>query len=250
MRKSKFFSDLRNDGYAEIHSEEIWAISLALQLDFKDVNKLFDLAGCRKLYTYDIRDLIVAYFIENKIDDVYLLNDTLDHYKLKNLSGRKKIPDNIKNFIPSIDYYIEKNYYVPIKFSISFDEEDKKIILQLEHKFEENKKSFSEYLSELIQQKNLSEIEVYKKAHFDRRVFSKLRNEKDYKPSKKTILAIAFGMELNLYGAEELLKLGGYALSDAEKFDLIMKYFFENEIYDLFLINEVLDYYDFKPIGD
>ena len=110
--------------------------------------------------------------------------------------------------------------------------------------------TFTNYLRDLIENKNMSEVEVYKKAHLDRRLFSKLRREKNYKPSKETILAISFGMELKLPEVEELLKHGGYALSLENKFDLIIRYFFENEIYDLFLVNEVLDYYEFKPISD
>ena len=96
----------------------------------------------------------------------------------------------------------------------------------------------------------MTEVEVYKKAHLDRRIFSKLRNDRSYKPSKRTILAIAFAMELNIDEAKELLENGGYYLGKFYKFDLIMIFLFENKIYDLFLVNEILDHYGYGTLGD
>ncbi len=238
------FELLRNKKNLNIKCEVVFALCLTLQTNFREMNKLLELAYCRNLHKNDKRDVIVAFFIENKIDDVNLLDETLKYFNLRNLNGEKIFSDEVENLIEPIKNYIEKNFEWTDKYSIEGDfhkNEVKKII-------EEHKKNFSDYLRELIREKNLSEVEVYKKAHLDRRIFSKLRNEKDYKPSKRTILAIAFGMELKLAETEKLLKNGGYALSDEDKFDLIMKYFFENEIYDLFLVNEVLDYYEFKPI--
>ena len=110
--------------------------------------------------------------------------------------------------------------------------------------------TFSNYLRNLIKQKGLTEVEVYKKVNLDRRIFSKLRKDRNYSPSERTIWTIAFSLELNLEETEELLKVGGYAFSKFKKEDLVIKYFFENKIYDLFLINEVLDSYGFKTLGD
>lgn len=109
--------------------------------------------------------------------------------------------------------------------------------------------TFSNYLRKLIKQKGLTEVEVYKKVNLDRRIFSKLRRDRNYSPSERTIWAIAFSLELNLDEVEELLKAGGYAFSQFSQEDLIVKFFFENKIYDLLTINEILDYYGFKPIG-
>ena len=110
--------------------------------------------------------------------------------------------------------------------------------------------TFSNYLRNLIKQKGLTEVEVYKKVNLDRRIFSKLRKDRNYSPSERTIWTIAFSLELTLEETEELLHFGGYAFSKYSKEDLIIKYFFENKIYDLFLINEVLDSYGFKTLGD
>lgn len=246
-----YFSMVRADDYFAIEREVFFELSVALQLNFEETNKFFRLNFKKSLHKNDKSDVIVAFFIENKIDDVFLLNETLEYFNLRNLGRKKIFSDEIKNLIEPIDDYINKNYVSDIKFSVSGDiraSELEEMFLQLDSKFEKNPQIFSDYLFNLIREKNLSEVEVYKQSHLDRRIFSKLRNEEDYKPSKQTILAIAFGMELKLEETEKLLKSGGYALSDEYKFDLIMKYFFENEIYDLFLINEVLDYYEFNPI--
>ena len=69
-------------------------------------------------------------------------------------------------------------------------------------------------------------------------------------PAKKTVLAIAFGMKLNFKETNTLLARAGYSLSSARKEDVIAAYFIENQIFDLFLINEVLDYYDCPTLGD
>ena len=109
---------------------------------------------------------------------------------------------------------------------------------------------FSDYLWKLIDEKNMTDVEVYKKAHLDRRIFSKIRNEKTYMPSKRTILAIAIALELDYEETLSLLHRAGYHLCIDIKADVIIKYFIENKIYDLFLINEVLDHYGFKTLGD
>lgn len=82
----------------------------------------------------------------------------------------------------------------------------------------------------------------------DRRIFSKIRNEKKYKPSKRTILATAIAMELNLQETKNLLEFAGYSLSSGIKEDVIINYFIENKIFDLFLINDTLEYYNFKTL--
>ena len=111
------------------------------------------------------------------------------------------------------------------------------------------KETFPQYLLDFIAERGLNEVDVYKKAQLDRRVFSKLRNEKGYMPGKNTLIAIAFGMELTLDEAEDLLKRAGYYLSDYDKTDVIAKFFLEQKIYDLFEINESLDKHGCKPLG-
>lgn len=125
-------------------------------------------------------------------------------------------------------------------------ESARKIIKPIDERLAKFKKTFCDYLLDYISERGMSEVDVYKKARLDRRIFSKIRNAENYMPSKRTVLAIALAMELNIDEAQELLHKGGFALSPADKKDVVMSYFFENRIYDLFTINEVLDHYGFK----
>ena len=109
--------------------------------------------------------------------------------------------------------------------------------------------SFSVMLMKLIDAKHLTDVEVYKKANIDRKLFSKIRTMPGYMPSKKTAVALAIALELTLKETEDFLKRAGFALSKAVKFDVIVEYFISKGEYDLFHINEVLFYYDQPLLG-
>jgi O-acetyl-ADP-ribose deacetylase (regulator of RNase III)/transcriptional regulator with XRE-family HTH domain len=108
---------------------------------------------------------------------------------------------------------------------------------------------FSETLRQLIKERGKTEVEVYKKANLDRKHFSKIRTGNGYVPSKRTILALAIALELDLEQANTLLAIGGYALSHANKADVIIEFFLKERQYDLFAINEVLFSYDQPLLG-
>ena len=80
---------------------------------------------------------------------------------------------------------------------------------KLDERLKQLKETFPQYLLNLIAERGLNEVDVYKRAHLDRRIFSKLRTQKGYMPRKRTILAIAFAMELNRDEAQDLLERGG-----------------------------------------
>ena len=108
---------------------------------------------------------------------------------------------------------------------------------------------FSETLLQLIDRTGKKDSEIYKKANVDRKLFSKIRNNMDYKPSKTTALAFALALELDVDETKDFIGRAGFALSHSSKFDVIVKYFLVNRNYNVFELNEVLFAFDQPLIG-
>lgn len=110
--------------------------------------------------------------------------------------------------------------------------------------FEEVELTFQETLLKHIDRRELNDVDVYKKAFIDRRHFSKIRSNKDYAPSKDTVIKLIFALELGTRNAKDLLEKAGYALSRSSKRDLIFDFCIRKHIYDLMDINQLLLEYE------
>ena len=109
-----------------------------------------------------------------------------------------------------------------------------------------NQNKFQTILFKYIDERNLKDSDVYNKVHIDRRLFSKIRSDEEYHPSKETVLLLGLSLELNEKEIEELLDSASYSLPKNNYFDLIMRFCFKNKIYNLTKVNDLLDEYKCK----
>ncbi|MCA0148303.1 hypothetical protein LCD52_05790 [Rossellomorea vietnamensis] len=108
--------------------------------------------------------------------------------------------------------------------------------------------SFSERLFQHIDERGLTDASVYKKAGVDRKLFSKIRSLPDYKPSKRTVVALCLSMKLSEEDTVEMLNAAGFSLSNNDRFDLVIQFCLEKEIHDMDEVNQALYSLGLKPL--
>ena len=236
----------------ETYLKSAYENSLKLAKDYNLKSIAFPLIsagiyGYPKEEALNIAISTIKEFLKDNEMDIYLvvfdrkvvqlseeLYENIKHYIDCFYEDENYAPRNIKNL--EIEEIFEANYYSKqiIHDEKSFSKESLESIL------DNMDETFSEMLLRLIDEKGKTDVQVYKKANMDRKLFSKIRSNKDYNPKKTTALSLAIALELSLDETKDLLSRAGYSLSPSNKFDLIIEYFIKNENYDIFIINEAL----------
>lgn len=186
----------------------------------------------------------ISEFLLDHEMDVYLVIFDKKDFKLS-----EKLFAEIESYID--DHYVEERL---LKESSRILEVEEKIFSSktkrsLTDVMGQLDETFSQRLLRLIDEKGMSDVETYKKANIDRKLFSKIRSNPQYRPSKATAIAFAIALELNLDETLDLLGKAGYTLSNSYKFDVIIKYFIEEGNYNIHEINEALFIFDQTLLG-
>ncbi len=212
--------------------------SLALQIAINEISRF--------LMENDMQVYLVVY---NK--EAFVLSEKLfssiksyiDEKYIEEKAYEEKIYDKLPSRLPSFSSLVSSG------FRKATLEECTQYDYRLETILDNLDAGFSETLLKLIDETGKKDSEIYKKANIDRRLFSKIKNNVDYKPSKTTALAFALALELDLNETKDFIARAGYALSNSSKFDVIIEYFIEHKNYNVFEINEALFEFDQPLIG-
>ncbi|MBQ6221131.1 MAG: macro domain-containing protein [Solobacterium sp.] len=172
--------------------------------------------------------------VESYIDDLYV-QEHMPVYAAGGFTNKRK-----KSSLPGNLYRPEEE---PADFSAPIPGEES-LQRRLKDVVEQTQETFQEKLLRMIDERGLTDVEVYKRANIDRKLFSKIRCNPEYHPRKETVLALAAALHLNLDETRDLLQRAGKALSPADKADVIVQFCIENEVYDIYEINALLFMYD------
>lgn len=201
-------------------------------------------------------DIISGFLIENDML-VYIVV-----YDKSSFEVSKKLIDNITEYID--EHYINAHFdtrleqsrtvietkmFDTAEFNIPVMQSSKALKPDFNKMVIELDESFSGALLRMIDEKGMTDSQCYKKANVDRKLFSKIRSNENYKPSKTTAIAFAIALELNLEQTNDFLRKAGFALSHSNKFDVIIEYFIKSGNYNIFEINEALFAFDQNLLG-
>jgi hypothetical protein len=160
----------------------------------------------------------------------------------------KKILEELQEYL---HHYLDKmivcnKMEAPLEYMIDADIKESEIEVFINSN---RKPALQKVLFSFIDKKATSDSEVYKKAGIDRKHFSKIRSNPNYRPGKNTIIALALALELTKKEMVKLLSSAGYSLSDSDTTDLIIQFCLEKKIYDIDFVNQTLDYFSLKPLS-
>ena len=193
-------------------------------------------------------------------DDIKLDHEMLSVFdKISEFRKKRAEKKNLKeDFAQEYDENNRSESAIPREFDVSTMQKTKimkgmsstiPVNRNIDKLMDQLEETFSQRLLRMIDERDMTDSEAYTKAYVDRRHFSKIRKDVNYVPNKKTVLAFTIALELSLDEAKDLLASAGFALSRSSKTDIIVAYFLQNKIYDMFEINDVLDAYGQPVFG-
>ena len=189
--------------------------------------------------------------IIDKKEILKIANTTKNTRKLNSKSQKhthkpvRQLSEYIRNLNLEVQAYIDEHFGDEIVRSW----EPSGFLYQSFYTDSDLEPTFSQTLFKLIKEKGISETDCYKNANVDRRLFSKIRSNKNYQPRKNTVFALIIGLKLNLDEAKKLLDSAGYSISHSIKQDLIMEYVIKKQIFDILQVNEILYSFDCPILG-
>lgn len=182
------------------------------------------------LTEYDMNIYLLVYDNESYLSSVELFNNVTEY-----------LDDNLES---KADMRMFNASIMHKKMSDSFQD-----YINLENRLTDIDEGFSKTLMKLVECSGEKTVTIYSKANVDKKLFSKIKNDENYHPSKNIAIAFAIALNLNLEETEDFLERAGYALSKSIVFDVIIEYCIINEIHDIFTVNEILYDKDQRLLG-